>query len=117
MSIVFADDDAFIQKIAGTQLGNLGEKVEIVGDGAQAVEKFRADPDCKLVILDLTMPVMSGSDACKEIRKIQGSNGNTAKVIALTGDDDDETKAQSKADGFDDLLGKPLKGPKLKEYL
>ena len=49
-----------------------GYQVVQVSDGMEAVAAFRRRPDAiQCVILDLTMPVMDGEEAFREIRKIR----------------------------------------------
>jgi CheY-like chemotaxis protein len=53
-------------------LRRLGYDVVTACDGAQALELFRSRNDTiRLVLLDLSMPVMDGKAALREIRKIR----------------------------------------------
>ena len=50
-------------------------------DGASAIEKFKADPEAvSVVVLDVTMPGMSGRDVFEELRRIRPG----VKVILST---------------------------------
>ena len=46
-----------------------GYDVEVAGDGQSALDRFRdAESPFHLIIMDLMLPVMSGYEACQEIR-------------------------------------------------
>jgi DNA-binding NarL/FixJ family response regulator len=70
LRILIADDHEAVRKGVCAIL-SAREDVEICGEaenGKEAIEKARAlKPD--LVILDITMPVLSGFEAAREIRK------------------------------------------------
>ncbi len=79
--ILLAEDDDAVRKLAKKMLEQFGCRVLTVDNGREAVECFR-QPNKKefnLLILDLTMPEMNGSEALKEIRKI---NPRTRAVIS-----------------------------------
>jgi DNA-binding NarL/FixJ family response regulator len=69
LRVLIADDHAAVRKGVCTILS---ERLEVCGEaenGREAIEKAKAlKPD--LIILDITMPVLSGFDAAREIRKI-----------------------------------------------
>lgn len=67
--ILIADDEPMIRTLAGTILKQLGYNVTLAEDGLKAVEAFQsAEKPFDLVILDLTMPNLSGLDAMRRIR-------------------------------------------------
>jgi len=70
LRILIADDHEAVRKGVCAILGSR-EDIEICGEaenGKEAIEKAKIlKPD--LVILDITMPVLSGFDAAREIRK------------------------------------------------
>lgn len=70
--ILVVDDEELIRNMARFTLERNGYTVELAGNGEEAVEKFRARPDdFAAVLLDLTMPVLHGGDALREIRRIR----------------------------------------------
>lgn len=71
--IMVVDDAAFLRAMLKDILVKAGhEVVSEAANGMEAVDKYRAlRPD--LVTMDITMPVMEGVEALKEIRKIDPS--------------------------------------------
>jgi two-component system NtrC family sensor kinase len=71
-TILVAEDDQVIRMMVASNLGRLGYDVILAEDGADAVEKFRANKKkIALVILDILMPGKSGWKAYKEIRRVR----------------------------------------------
>jgi PAS domain S-box-containing protein len=70
-TILLADDEAALRNLALAILQRRGYQVLLAEDGLQAVELYRANRDrIDLVILDLTMPRLSGRDAFHQIRQL-----------------------------------------------
>jgi two-component system, cell cycle sensor histidine kinase and response regulator CckA len=70
--ILVADDERMVRNLTGMILKQLGYTVVLTEDGQQAVEAFAAEGSkFDLVILDLTMPNLSGLDALRKIRQVQ----------------------------------------------
>lgn len=67
--ILFADDEEDLREFIETTLLDEGYRIQAACDGREAVTMFgEFQPD--LVILDVHMPLMNGTDACAIIRKI-----------------------------------------------
>lgn len=65
--LVVEDEEAFVDAlVVGLQREGFG--VEVARDGAEALSNFdRVNPD--IVLLDVMLPKVSGTDVCREIRK------------------------------------------------
>jgi len=69
--VLFVDDEPMIRDLAGLVLGQLGYAPTLAADGAEGVARFReAGGAFDLVILDLTMPNLSGREALARIREM-----------------------------------------------
>ena len=70
-TVLVADDEAVIRAVATTMLEKIGFKVLSAKDGREAVDLFREHSGeiCSL-LLDLTMPALSGVEAYNEMKKI-----------------------------------------------
>lgn len=70
--ILLAEDEVSVRLVTKRMLRRLGFEVLTVGDGFEAVRLFEKHADeLRLVMLDLTMPVMDGEEAFMEIRRIK----------------------------------------------
>ncbi len=70
-TVLVADDEALVRLVLQAALQDAGFAVLSAGDGAQAVETFREHAaDIVAVVLDVTMPNMSGEEALREIRRL-----------------------------------------------
>ena len=71
-TILIADDEPLVRSLAGTALERQGYRVLLACDGAEVVEVFRRETGkIALVVLDASMPQMSGRQAFDVIRKIE----------------------------------------------
>ena len=68
MKILVVDDEKLLVKGIKFNLENEGYQVLTAYDGATAVELARQET-LDLIILDLMMPGLSGSEACMKIRE------------------------------------------------
>jgi PAS domain S-box-containing protein len=67
-TILLVDDELSLRQLGQTTLSRCGYHVLLAEDGAQAVEVFRQEwPRIDLVILDLTMPRLSGVESFHEM--------------------------------------------------
>jgi CheY-like chemotaxis protein len=70
-TILLVDDEAIIRNVGRTILQRYGYRVLLAEDGQEALELYqRAGRDIDLVILDLTMPRLSGYDTLRHLRRI-----------------------------------------------
>ncbi|MDJ0975900.1 MAG: response regulator [Planctomycetota bacterium] len=69
LRILLADDKPLVLDVARQMLECDGHKVDLAIDGKEALDLFE-ERRHDVVILDLTMPRMSGAEACRRIRKL-----------------------------------------------
>jgi PAS domain S-box-containing protein len=69
-TILIVDDEEVVRRVASTLLAKLGYKVMIARDGREGLEVYEENRDqIDLVLLDLTMPNLSGKDAFRILRE------------------------------------------------
>jgi hypothetical protein len=70
-TILFVDDEAILRNLGRTMLERNGYRVLLAEDGVQALELYQEHRDrVDLIILDLTMPRLSGRDTFRALRAI-----------------------------------------------
>lgn len=67
LTVLIADDDANTRLLVRTVLGHAGYDVIEARDGFEALETAKANPP-DLILLDLSMPDMSGPDLLRALR-------------------------------------------------
>ena len=87
--ILVADDEEVAREVARESFENHGFRVMLAVNGKEAVDKFRDHAEeISAVLLDLTMPVMGGEEAFREIQSIRSdvpiilSSGYTEQDVA-----------------------------------
>jgi PAS domain S-box-containing protein len=89
-TVLFVDDEEAIRNVARRSLGRQGYDVRLATNGADAVALFAREADAiDLVIVDLTMPRMSGVDVVHVLRAARPD----VPIILSTGHIGDEARA------------------------
>ena len=101
--ILIADDSPISRKILKQCIGPEGYEIHEAADGAAAVEKFKSLRP-SVTFMDLTMPVMDGMQALKEIKQID----ENAVVIVATADVQVQTLFRVMNLGALTMIKKPL---------
>jgi DNA-binding response OmpR family regulator len=100
--IIVLDDDIYLCEMISQILKIEGYAVTTLQDGTVLMEKWEEyNPD--LVLLDIRMPKMSGSEVLKAIR-----TKTQIPVIMLTGVMDNDTVSSFIEMGADDFIKKPF---------
>lgn len=101
LEVLLADDEPHIRDRLKKMLTDAGFSVRAVTNGARALESFqscRADS----VVLDVRMPILSGYEACREIRKLD----REVPIVFLSALDRDEDQIAGLEVGADDYISK-----------
>lgn len=106
--VVLADDHVMVAEGLGRLVGEVADLVAQVADGKQLVEAVqRLKPD--IVVSDVTMPVMSGLDALRQLK----TGGSKARFIFLTVHADPQLATQAIREGACGYLLKAAAGEEL----
>jgi CheY-like chemotaxis protein len=106
LRILLAEDNPINQAVARAILEAAGASIQAVGNGAEALERLRAET-FDLVLMDVHMPTMDGIEAVQRLRAGQAGPADLP-VIALTADAMAGEAARLKRLGFDALQPKPI---------
>lgn len=101
--ILFAEDDSDARTVVSDQLVAAGFQVEAVADGADAIERLRADA-FDLLLLDIKMPRKNGLDVLRWLKHQEIA----PRVVMLTGIDDLATALEAVKLGANDYVTKPF---------
>jgi PAS domain S-box-containing protein len=107
LKLLLAEDHPVNQKLAVRLLAKLGHDVDVVDDGAAAVERC-ARQAYDLVLMDVQMPVMGGFEATHNIRQHDRSVGRYTPIVAMTAHAMAGDRERCLAVGMDDYLSKPI---------
>ena len=104
--ILLVDDEADILEFISYNLIREGYQVYTATNGKEAVAKAR-EVVPHLILLDVMMPEMDGSETCQEIRK-QDELKNTL-IAFLTARGEDYSQIAGFEAGADDYIAKPIR--------
>lgn len=115
LDILVGEDNEVNQMVFAQILGETGYRFEIVGTGELAIEAWRAGRP-SMILMDLSMPGMSGLEATMAIRAQEGA-GDRVPIVGVTahvlkGDRDRCLEA-----GMDDYMCKPISPGALREKI
>ncbi len=106
-SVLIVEDEAALAEPLAFLLRKEGFDVRIAGDGPTALAEFEANP-VDIVLLDLMLPGMSGTEVCKNIRL-----KSNVPVIMVTARDSEIDKVVGLEIGADDYVTKPYSSREL----
>jgi two-component system KDP operon response regulator KdpE len=102
-TILIVDDEPPIRRLLRTSLGSQGFQVTEAEDGRGTLAEIeRSHPD--LVILDLGLPDMDGSEVIRALRGV----GNSVPILVLSSRSDEKGKVEALDLGADDYVTKPF---------
>jgi DNA-binding response OmpR family regulator len=100
--VLLVEDDRSIRETTELGLRQAGFRVTSVGDGREALVRFRREP-YQLVILDLMLPTLDGFEVCREIRK-----ESQVPIVMLSARTDTVDIVVGLELGADDYVTKPF---------
>ena len=104
--LIVEDEESFSEALS-FMLKREGYEVEVAGDGHKALELFDRN-GADLLLLDLMLPGISGTEVCKHIRQ-----KSAVPIIMLTAKDGEVDKVVGLELGADDYITKPFSSREL----
>ena len=111
--ILLVEDNALVVGALRLLLEETGHRVSDASSVADAARTLRADPP-DVVLLDLTL---DGEDGLALMTSVRAGDRARPIVVALTGHDDDETRARCLAAGCREVLVKPIRSLELESQI
>lgn len=117
LHILLAEDNLVNQKVARRLLEQLGHRCEVVSNGREALERWRAA--CwDLLLIDLQMPEMDGETAIRLLREETPALGRQHQpAMAMTAHAMQGDRERCLAMGFDGYIAKPVSLEALREAI
>jgi CheY-like chemotaxis protein len=110
--VLVAEDNSVNQRVAQLHLRRLGYVVDVVGNGAEAVDAVAKVP-YDVVLMDCQMPEMDGYEATRTIRE----QGRDIPIIAMTANALIGDRERCLEAGMDDYISKPVDMQQLRAVL
>jgi two-component system OmpR family response regulator len=101
-TILVVDDDPHIREVVCFALRKDGYITIEAGDGAECLQRF-SESHIDLVVLDILMPELDGTEVCRELRK-----RSQVPIVFLSSKDEEIDRIIGLELGGDDYLTKPF---------
>ncbi len=112
LRVLVVEDNAINREILVDLLEHLGHRACVATNGLEAVARVD-EGGLDVILMDMQMPVMSGTDAAREIR----AQGYTLPIIAVTANASAEDRKMCAEAGMNDFLSKPIAMDRLVDVL
>ncbi len=103
--VLVVEDEAALATMLRYNLEKQGFRVEEAGDGQEALTRISEGPP-DIVLLDWMLPVMSGIEVCRQIRRRPATRD--LPVIMVTARTEDQDAVRGLNTGADDYITKPF---------
>lgn len=111
-TVLVIDDEEIVRRTAQATLERFGYEVVVAEDGRKGLDTFRRLADrVDLVLLDMTMPVMTGEETFRELRKVRPD----VRVILSSGYNEVEAIRHFTGKGLAGFVQKPYTSARLAE--
>ncbi len=111
--LVAEDDETNFYYLNAVLTKETGAKVLYASNGREAIELFKANPDIKLILMDMKMPEIDGFEATRQIKLIEPD----VTIIAITAHAMSGDEERIIAAGCDGYLSKPINKKSLLEKM
>jgi two-component system chemotaxis response regulator CheY len=106
MEALVIDDSRAVRMLVGRILRDLGFHVTDAGHGREGLEKLRANPEIRLVLVDWNMPVMDGLQFIQEVRRHRA--WDAVRIVMVTTETESERVEQAISAGANEYVMKPF---------
>jgi signal transduction histidine kinase len=113
-SVMVIDDESIVRRVAKATLERFGYSVIVCEDGPAAISLFRTmAADISVILLDMSMPVMSGEETFRHLRAIHPD----VKVVLSSGYNEVEAISRFTGKGLAGFIQKPYTAARLGETI
>jgi two-component system response regulator MprA len=111
--VLIVDDDRSTRRLVQHRLGNDGYTVRVCEDGREAADLLAEGFEPSLLILDIMMPRLGGTDLLRMVRSDEFPVDTDVPVIMLTSRGREEDVLEGFESGADDYVTKPFRAAEL----
>lgn len=101
--ILLVEDQFLMQQVELGLLAKAGYTAEVASSGEEAVAKASAGR-YDLIFMDVCLPDIEGTEVTQKLR----AKGIHTPIIAMTGNDDEQSRAECRQAGMNGFLAKPM---------
>jgi PAS domain S-box-containing protein len=105
--VLLVEDNEINQELASEMLSRAGLRVDLAGNGREALQRLAREPRYDAVLMDCQMPEMDGYEAAREIRR--HDEWQHLPVIAMTANAMTGDREAVLAAGMNDHIPKPIR--------
>ncbi len=116
LSLLVVEDHPVNQQVICAYLDDLGHRWDLVGLGLDAVS-YAAEHRFDAVLMDVSLPDISGIEAARRIRGLADSQAATVPIIGISAHVQPEDVAACHAAGMTEVIAKPLSPESLSRSL
>ncbi|MDX8355313.1 ATP-binding protein [Cognatiyoonia sp. IB215182] len=106
-SVLIVEDNDINRRVLEDMLVGLGHEVDVAVNGAESLDKLAVKP-FDIVFMDISMPVMDGIEATRQLRGKDGPNRRT-HIVGLTAHGREEYREEAEQAGMDRFHTKPIR--------
>ena len=109
--VLIVDDEPLNRNLAKLMLGRAGVESVVAEGGEACLDMLDTDHDIDRILLDISMPGISGIAVCRAIRDNPNCRG--VRIVAYTAHAFEHQREELVKAGFDDILTKPFQSEDL----
>ncbi len=110
--VLVAEDTPELQMLERHLLEKMGVTVSVAGNGEEVL-KLTKEHSFDLILMDMQMPIVSGTEATERLR----TRGDNTPIVALTANVQQKHRDQFREAGCNDFLCKPIDRQELHQIL
>ncbi len=115
LSVLCAEDNPYGRVVMNTILTELGHRADFVETGDAAVKSV-AGGTYDVVLMDVTLPIMDGLEAARQIRALPGAVAQIP-IVGISGGSESTQEAAARAAGMNQYFVKPVSPGRLAQAL
>ena len=96
MKILLVDDDEFVRDMYATKFSEAGDEVVAAKDADEALRLLEEQP-CDVVLMDMVLPGMTGSELIQAIKKKEGDASKAQCIVLSNQSEESHIKAATDA--------------------